>query len=128
MSVVDAHLRRAEDNRSFRETIPDKYPNWIVTAVFYEAVHYIEALLVFDGHGSCDHDSRFDRLRSDRRYSHVRMFYNQLFNLSVRARYEPAPITDAVSLDEIHKKVIGHLLKQVRQSTLRLLGRDPGAP
>ena len=49
MSRLHDHRDRWLHNRAFMATLPDEYPDWMVTASFYSAIHAIGALLAADG-------------------------------------------------------------------------------
>ena len=62
MPSADQHRIKAERNRRFLATIPlDDFPDWVVVAAFYTAVHLIERLRAAAGDGdSISHEDRLD--------------------------------------------------------------------
>ena len=64
------HISKAEHNENFATTLnsdgsyPD-YRDWVVTAYFYSAVHYVEAYLATLGKHSPDHRIRDADIGSD---------------------------------------------------------------
>ena len=61
MPTERSHLRQAEHNRVLIETLDPKDPrflDWIVTAAFYAAVHFIEAWLAGINQHSSTHTDR----------------------------------------------------------------------
>ena len=96
MSIVmpdkTEHLNQARHNHDFwtsydPSTTP--YVDWVVTGLFYESVHLIEAYLSVYGEHSGGHP---DRLRSIRRHRNeigsIRQDYELLKTESENARYQ----------------------------------------
>ena len=78
------HLKKAEHNRSFLESIDSKrYPDWVVTVGFYKALHVVEALFATTGKHSDNHRDRHDTLKHD--YPEIWLHYLPLYTLSRRA-------------------------------------------
>ncbi len=47
MATAAAHAHQANHNQSFLNSIdPKLFPDWVVTAAFYKALHVVEGLLV----------------------------------------------------------------------------------
>ena len=71
MSSKTEHLAQAEHNHNFWNSLPvdsTPYRDWVVTGIFYEGVHWVEAFLSTRGEHSDDHR---DRLHAMQRNSWV---------------------------------------------------------
>jgi hypothetical protein len=98
-----SHVAQAEHHDAFRVTIDrDKYSDWSVIASFYEALQYLDAVLaVFGIHSVDNHKARFsaiEKLSRNDKTVHWRQAsrdYSELFELSVKARYECLPLHGA---------------------------------
>jgi hypothetical protein len=88
MPSQDQHRRKAESNRKFLESISlDDYPDWVVVAAFYTAVHLIERLRALAGEGhSAGHQDRLAYVQE--RHPKIHTAYHVLQNASMLARYE----------------------------------------
>jgi hypothetical protein len=59
MATLKAHAQQANHNQAFLDSIdPAIFPDWVVTAAFYKAVHLVEGLLVRKGRQSAGHYQR----------------------------------------------------------------------
>jgi hypothetical protein len=86
MATEVAHAQQASHNQLFLDSIdPAKFPDWIVTAAFYKAVHLAEGLLVRKGCPTGNHSKRNDTLK--RHFPSVWRAYRPLYNQSRVARY-----------------------------------------
>lgn len=109
MPGVGRHIEQARSNMAFTESASfadGGYRDWCVTGLFYTAVHLIDArladLLDSRGHPK-DHTVRWDRLDQLLRTSvlpqDVYDAYQELWDLSIKARYSCRPTT----LDDVHR-------------------------
>lgn len=89
MSSVVCHLKQARHNEQLaKKLIGSVYKDWVVIALFYAAVHYLEASWANQGWHSDNHDERDDYIkRSYRREIVLRTFYKSLFQNAWLARY-----------------------------------------
>ena len=86
MATAAAHTQQANHNQLFLDSIdPAIFPDWIVTAAFYKAVHIVEALLVRKGRGTIAHHQWNGILK--RMFATVWKEYRPLYNQSRIARY-----------------------------------------
>src|SRR5438105_3378874 len=75
-------------NRRFIATIADTYPDWMVTVVFYTAMHAVQTLLATDGAGvPGTHAARNQTLKGTRRYQKIWEHYRPLYDAAIVARY-----------------------------------------
>ena len=116
MPSRDEHITQAEHNRSFWNSYDldaTLFPDWVVTGLFYECVHWIEAYLSTQGEHSGGHP---ERLRGIRRHSSqiggIRADYELLKTESENMRYQcykhkPAEIRNELipTLDVIRSKI-----------------------
>jgi len=86
------HIEKAQRNEEAARLIQASYPEWAVTALFYAAMHYVEALFFtqttkrplpkhYDSHAK-------RRIAIRERASRIFNDYNTLFDDSWVARYE----------------------------------------
>jgi hypothetical protein len=88
------HINWARQNEEFAKSLDPKFnidANWAITAVFYAAVHYVDAYFAARGQRPVDHDEREQKLNRDDFFASVRKIYKELKRLSREARYEMAP-------------------------------------
>ena len=119
MPTKEEHLKKAHHNEAFIESFEvadTPFLDWIVTAAFYAAVHYIEAYLASHDSHSQHHRARDSELVRDPGLKQIHSVYRQLKDDSTNARYvdlkfKPEEITDQVfpRLQVIRK----HILSQV---------------
>jgi hypothetical protein len=99
MPSETAHLDEATNNKQMSRAIENQIRdsddvsvaanNWIVTAEFYAAVHYTDAVLSQSGLHPDGHGERFDLVnRRDAFTSRAATVYESLYDLSVQSRYE----------------------------------------
>src|SRR5262245_1358951 len=88
MPNKDQHRRKAEANRRFLGTISlDDFPDWVVVAAFYTAVHLVEQVRAAIGDGdSVNHEDRLAYIQE--RHPGIHTAYHQLQNASMLARYQ----------------------------------------
>ena len=97
MPTLNQHLSQAESNERFAEsivTLPTRFPNWEVIALFYSALHYADAFLATQDIHPRSHDSRIGSVKL---YIGAWEDYQHLYRLSLAARYNMASLTPAVS-------------------------------
>ncbi len=90
------HTRQARHNREFLSTFDrdsTPYLDWMVTVVFYTALHVIERYLARKGLHPADHTARDAYLRRVRGLKPIWSDYRRLKDESIRARYEVASFT-----------------------------------
>lgn len=114
----EEHLKKAEENLTFRKSIDLQQPTamgWYVTVTFYTALHYIEAYFTSRGMGFNNHHSRGSAIQRDSTLSLLYDSYRSLEDLSREARYDCSGFNvgdlrraDA-SLEYIQKTVIALL-------------------
>ena len=93
MPTLNQHLPLAESNERFVESIsslPARFPDWEITALFYSALHYVDAFLSTQGIHPRSHENR---IRSIRQYADSWEDYRDLYNLSLDARYNMVSFT-----------------------------------
>ena len=91
MPTKDEHVQQAEHNRQFWSStnVPlTPFVDWVVTGIFYEAVHWVEAFLASTGRHSGTH---YDRNLAIQDFSQMNAIRNDFFTLkadSENARYK----------------------------------------
>jgi hypothetical protein len=89
----DLHLQQYKHNRELLEIEDLKadksnYPDWIITVLFYCAVHLVEKELSKDNKHNKRHTDRAVDIVQDTKLSVVADQYNALYMQSRRARYD----------------------------------------
>ena len=87
MLTAQEHLALAEKNEQFAEAIsalPQRFPEWEITALFYSALHYVSAFLASQGYNPHNH-SRRNSLIGD--LTGASLDYQNLYRLSMNTRY-----------------------------------------
>lgn len=121
MSRVENHIRRWRHNRKFLGQIPDGFPDWMVTATFYTAVHAIEALFAHDKlPASSNHDNRRQVLRSVNRYQQIYKHFDPLYQASRVARYQCDP-NSWLPVEDVKSELIPRYLYPLEQSVRKLI-------
>lgn len=93
MLTVQEHLNLAERNEQFVEAIaslPQRFPEWEITALFYSALHYASAFLATQGHNPESHHRRNQLIGE---LTGIGTDYQNLFRLSLNARYQRSRYT-----------------------------------
>ena len=111
------HLQAAIRNEEFAAAIgslPERYAEWEVTALFYAALHYADAYLETQGIRPRDHSQR-NRIVAN--LTNAGGAYRRLFRLSLEARYELSRFTP----QEIDRIRAGPF-RRVKEEMLSLLG------
>lgn len=93
MLTVQEHLVLAQRNEQFVDAIvslPQRFPEWEITALFYSALHYASAFLATQGNNPENHNRR-NQLIGD--LTIVGTDYQNLYRLSLNARYQRSTYT-----------------------------------
>lgn len=95
MPLSDEHLERARANERFAESLDFSLEvdfAWAITALFYSALHYVDAYCVKFIHKPINHDDR-ERIMDDNGFlSEILKPYMALQHASKQARYHLAPL------------------------------------
>jgi hypothetical protein len=127
MPTRDEHISQWKHNRAFLCTIFPDYPDWIVTACFYVAVHAIDTLLAHDKIFPTSHDFRNSVLTKTNRYAAIYKAYGPLYSLSRTVRYFADP-KSWIHIADIQPKVIERYLYPIEKSVQKLIGQDLSLP
>ena len=123
MGTQTEHIDWAERNERFAESLDRSDPSgaaWAITAVFYAALHYVDAYFVSHSLGRpANHSQRDSRIGDSADLGAVYPMYRRLKDMSQQARYELARYTEIDYLKALK------LLEQVRSHSV--LYRKPGA-
>jgi len=112
MPSANQHRNKAERNRSFLDSISiEEFPEWVVVAAFYTAVHIIERLRAAAGDGhSVSHEDRLDYVQH--RLTTIHSAYHILQNVSMLARYQSvADFFGQFQPDDVTDKIISRLVQ-----------------
>lgn len=90
-AAVGLHVQQWMHNRKLLSMLPETHPDWVVTAVFYTAVHAVDATLAHLGFRVSNHDQRFECLGKINQMKKIRELFHPLYNLSRTVRYTAQP-------------------------------------
>lgn len=99
MPTSDQHRRQAAENEAVSLELETAHPGWAVTALFYAALHYVEAYFYIEGvrtglpQHSASHAQRTPAVRL--RLAPVFPHYHRLLDRSVAARYDCKTFTQS---------------------------------
>lgn len=121
MASTSSHLQQWKHNRDFLPHIPSSYTDWIVTVVFYTALHAVDALLAADKVPRIiDHHARNAVLMNTNKYLRIWKCYSPLYSLSRTVRYLADPIS-WVSFSQVQEQVFARYLYPIEKSVKGLL-------
>jgi hypothetical protein len=86
----EEHLAKAQYDERFAASLDVKttpFADWIVTALFYAALHYVEAYFATLKRHSGDHRARDSAVWRDPQTHPIYVDYCELKNFSINARY-----------------------------------------
>jgi hypothetical protein len=86
----DDHKAKAEHDKQFVDSLElstTPYLDWAITALFYAALHFVEAYFATMKRHSPDHRTRDSAIQRDSRIKSLYNDYNELKNYSINARY-----------------------------------------
>ena len=98
---MDEHIAKAEKNeRLYENLIGTEFNDWAVVALFYAALHYVDAFFLQESNSTPqNHGERNRRLRNNAALDQIRSHYLDLYALSIRARYELDPVSENLAGD-----------------------------
>src|SRR5688572_22138776 len=121
-AAAAGHRSRWMHNREFVAFLPDRFADWMLTGVFYAAVHAVETLVAFDGlTNHTSHEARNQTLRTVRRYHFIWKHYRELYNASQTTRYHADP-TSWIPADDVKTVWIPNYLYPLERSVQKLTG------
>ncbi len=136
MPSVEMHIRQAIHNHNLIEYLKktDKFPDWLATVAFYEALHLVEAIFATQlsktPHGG-NHERREQILKRNSKFKKIYTHYRKLWNASIVARYLTVPgkgsgitFCNYMSLQDVCSILIGHELHQLRKSAKKFLSKS----
>lgn len=91
MPSKDKHVTQADHDRVFWNGFDlDSTPfqDWVVTGIFYEGVHWVEAFLATSGNHSVDHKERMFVVSHNKRLAPIAVGLELLKHESENARYQ----------------------------------------
>jgi hypothetical protein len=91
MTNVERHINQWKHNRQFAKTIDSKYRDWQITAIFYTALHFIDAALASLGVEVADHGDRNNQVLTNGSFAAIRSQYMNLYRISRVTRYDADP-------------------------------------
>jgi hypothetical protein len=101
----EQHIKKARENEAFAGTLDTASQaslNWKLVAMFYTAVHYIEAYLAKQLNQHLrSHTTRDNYVARESNLRNIRNQYSKLKYYGYNARYEPDQFTDRDVKDAI---------------------------
>ncbi|HSV14458.1 MAG TPA: hypothetical protein VLI90_09370 [Tepidisphaeraceae bacterium] len=125
MADKQSHINQWKHNRKFISSIDPEFHDWIITAVFYTAVHAVDTLLAHDKVTVTDHEARNRALKLTNRYEQINLKYEALYGLARTIRYFANP-TKWVAPERIYKDVVVRYLYPIEASVQKHMGQDLG--
>jgi hypothetical protein len=124
MGAKNDHQQKWLHNRNFLESILDQesYPDWVLVAAFYTAVHAVETLFATANCHSTDHHERKRILRQEGKWKEVFTHYHPLENIAWAARYECGGLVADLASAKTNF-VQGHLHK-LEQAVCKQIGKS----
>ena len=124
MGTVDQHLAQWKHNRRFSKSIDATFRDWQVNAIFYTALHAIDAAIAKLGMRVSDHQERNNIVRSNESFAAVRMPYLNLYRISRITRYDADPDAWLPQQYLTVADLVEQLLKPIEQGLTPILGRS----
>ncbi len=91
MPTVEQHIRQWKHNRRFAKTIDRSFRDWQITAIFYTALHCVDAGLASLKVSVADHSDRNEQVRTNASFAAIRNQYLNLYRISRVTRYDADP-------------------------------------
>ena len=120
MPELHQHLPQAEKNERLAESItllPERFPDWEITALFYSALHYVDAFLATQNVHPRTHDRRIESIRA---FVESWEDFRHLYQVSLNARYLMVPLATEDAL-----AVRNGPFRRVKEEVLGLLANRP---
>lgn len=118
MPAAKDHLDWAERNEQFAKSLDLSdcvSVNWAITAVFYAALHYVDAFFAARSDKPFFHTQRGSKIRDTPELALIWSDYRRLKDISREARYNLAPYTQVEfenalkRLEKVRSQVFGYL-------------------
>ena len=91
MATVDQHLTQWRHNRRFAKSIDAAYRDWQINAIFYTALHAVDAAVAKLGLRVTDHEKRNEIVRMNSSFAAIRKPFHNLYRISRITRYDADP-------------------------------------
>ena len=91
MSDKEGHLQKAAHNLSYAKTFnlnQTKYLDWAAVAIFYTAMHYVDAFLATEGYREFENHGERNK-KVEELLDPISHFYLPLYEAARNARYKP---------------------------------------
>lgn len=91
MPALKKHIQQAEKNEEFFSSFNLKntrFLDWAITALFYSALHYVDAYLATKSQHPFNHRDRGQWLTKEQNLKYIYYDYEELKNRSEDARYK----------------------------------------
>lgn len=91
MPDQNEHIKKAKHNESFYASLEidsTPYKDWVVTGIFYTALHLIDAYLATKNIHPFSHGMRDDWVKKNRELDHIWLFYRDLKEFRMKASYK----------------------------------------
>ena len=114
MPPKEEHLRQAAHNREFYDAIsPSQFTDWSVTALFYAALHNIDAYLAENDYHPRTHEKRFMLVNTLHNLRVIADEYMVLRDESEAARYDITHFTrdEVQTLEVMYERIRIHITR-----------------
>jgi hypothetical protein len=115
MLKVDDYVRQAEQNSQFVVQVSLERFDWQITVCFYAALHWLNAVTRLMGKPEAhSHEQTFNNVKEARIPYPVRQAYEDLFDLSIYARYRCMQLEDLKDLAAESKDLLSVIERYAR--------------
>jgi hypothetical protein len=124
MPTVEQHITQYRHNRRFAESIDSQFRDWQVTAIFYAALHAVDAALTKLGIPVSNHEDRNNAVRNNAALTPIREKYLNLYRISKVTRYDAEPDLWLPHEYLQVSQLADDLLKPIEFEVEKLIGKD----
>lgn len=123
MATVDQHLTQWRHNRRFARSIDPAYRDWQVNAIFYTALHAVDAAIAKLSLRVTDHEARNQIVNTNSSFAAIRRPYRNLYRISRVTRYDADPELWLPSEYLTVTDLVEDLLRPIENGLEPLLGK-----
>ena len=109
MTTSTQHVQRAKHNQKFCEQFnldSTEFLDWVVTAYFYSALHWVEAYLIFINKRPENHAIRNNATNTELKLTPISRAYRKLYSYGLNVRYDLVEFTPERIRNEVIPKVL----------------------
>jgi hypothetical protein len=125
---VAQYLKQWRHNRQFAKQIDSTFRDWQVNAVFYTALHAINAAAASLGIDVTDHTTRNNAVQTNESFAAVRSQYMNLYRICRVTRYDADPDLWLPEKYLTINDLVDDLLKPIENGLTALVGQIKHEP